>query len=226
MPGNFFEMTDLPENGNMVRLVAAPQRIPGTIIIGISQNNGDPGASGSGVLLTLKFRVASAGGQVLQSNISISLMDLRNLQNQPIGGLTWYNGQVVQYPLEIVPASFPQGTQGNNMTLPLTASGGFEPYTWSKTAGNLAPGLSLNAGTGVISGIPSAAGNYPVTIQLTDSSSQVVTRDFNIVINASPQILTSALAGTTVNQAYNQTLSASGGTPPLAWGISSGALPA
>src|SRR3989337_1437554 len=175
LPGNFFESTDIPGNGSMVRLVALQHGMPGTLVIGVSQNNGDPGASGSGVILTLKFRVAS-GGQILQSNISLSLMNMLDLQGQAIEGLNWYDCQVVQHPLEIVTASVPQGTLGSSMTLPLTASGGFPPYTWGKTAGSsLPPGLSLNANTGVVSGTPTASGSYPVTVLLTDASLQEVT---------------------------------------------------
>lgn len=226
MAGNFFEAGDLPGNDNVIRLVAFQQGMPGKIIAGISRNNGDQGASGSGTLLTLKFRVSSAVGQVLQSGISLSLMNLIDLQGRPIEGLNWYGGQVVQYPLEIITASLPQATRGNNITLSLNASGGFPPYTWSNTAGSLAPGLTLDTATGVISGIPSAGGSYPVTIQLADSSSHAVSRDFNMVINPSPQILTSALPGITVSQTYNEAMSSSGGTLPLTWDISSGALPA
>ncbi|MCC7201677.1 MAG: putative Ig domain-containing protein [Nitrospirae bacterium] len=225
LPGNFFEGSDIPDNGNMVKLVASPQAVPGTLIIGLSQNNGDPGASGSGTLLTLKFRVSSTAAQVLQSNVSLSLMNMLDLQGEMIGGLNWYDGQVVQQPLEITTASMPQGTQGSSMTILLNASGGFPPYTWSRQAGSLPPGLSLNSGTGVISGTPSQAGTYPVTIRLTDSLSQGVTRDLNMVINPSLQILTSVLDGTTVNQTYNTALSGSGGTAPLTWDIASGALP-
>lgn len=224
IPGNFFEMSDIPENGNMRKLVAMQQGLPGKLLIGVSQNNGDPGASGSGNLLTLNFRVAS-GDQVLQSNIVISLMNLIDVKGMIIPGLNWYNGQVVQYPLEIVTASLPQGTQGSKMTLSLSASGGFPPYTWNRSAGNLAPGLSLNADTGVISGLPSEPGSYPFTILLTDSFSQQITRKLTIVINPAPKILTAALQGITINQTYNQTLSASGGTNTLAWDILSGTLP-
>ena len=225
LPGDFFERGDLAGNGSMVRLSAMQQGMPGKLLIGISQNYGDPGASGSGILLTLKFRVAS-GSQILQSNLSFSNMNLISLQRQLIAGLNWYGGQAVQSPLEITTASVPpEATQGLSLTFSLTASGGFPPYTWSQTAGNMPPGLQLNTSTGVISGTPSTPGAYSVTIRLRDSLLQEVSRTFNTVINPAPQILTSSLSGGSVNQAYNQILSASGGTAPLTWDLSSGALP-
>ena len=225
LPGDFFERGDLAGNGSMVRLSAMQQGMPGKLLIGISQNYGDPGASGSGILLTLKFRVAS-GSQILQSNLSFSNMNLISLQRQLIAGLNWYGGQAVQSPLEITTASVPpEATQGLSLTFSLTASGGFPPYTWSQTSGNMPPGLQLNTSTGVISGTPSTPGAYSVTIRLRDSLLQEVSRTFNTVINPAPQILASSLPGGSVNQAYNQTLSASGGTAPLTWDLSSGALP-
>lgn len=48
------------------------------------------------------------------------------------------------------------------------ASGGTEPYTFSIVAGALPPGLSLGAGTGVISGTPTLSGFYEFTIMVTD----------------------------------------------------------
>jgi len=50
-----------------------------------------------------------------------------------------------------------------------TASGGTEPYTFEITAGSLPPGLTLDAGTGTISGVPAAAGTYCFTVTVTDS---------------------------------------------------------
>ena len=222
--GDFFEGTNLLGNGRVARLAATQQGMPGKLLVGVSQNTGDPGASGSGTLLTLKFRVAS-GTQILQSNLSFSNMNLISLQRQLIAGLNWYGGQAVQSPLEITTASVPAATQGLNLTFSLTASGGFPPYTWSQTVGNMPPGLQLNVNTGVISGTPSTPGTYSVTIRLRDSILQEVNRIFNTVINPAPQIVTSALPGITVNQAYSQSLSASGGTAPLTWDISSGTLP-
>jgi hypothetical protein len=55
----------------------------------------------------------------------------------------------------------------------IRVSGGTSPYTWSIISGTLPTGLALSSYTGYISGTPSkgSAGNYSVTIQVTDSSS-------------------------------------------------------
>jgi hypothetical protein len=59
---------------------------------------------------------------------------------------------------------------GRNFSFPLTATGGVAPYTWSLAEGQLPPGLKLHPHQGVISGVPSAAGEYRFTIAVADSS--------------------------------------------------------
>jgi hypothetical protein len=47
---------------------------------------------------------------------------------------------------------------------------GVPPYVWSVASGSLPTGLSLEANTGIVSGIPSTAGTYVFTIQAVDSA--------------------------------------------------------
>jgi Galactose oxidase, central domain len=55
-----------------------------------------------------------------------------------------------------------------------TATGGTPTYTWSET-GALPPGISPITSEGLLSGTPTAAGSFPVTILLQDSLGDVAT---------------------------------------------------
>ena len=112
----------------------------------------------------------------------------------------------------------------------LAASGGTTPYTWSLVSGTL-PADSLSIGlTGELSGTPTAAANaVALTFKATDSSSPVETASVTLDAHHCPgnaedhnQLGSSGQAGTP----YSQTLTATGGTAPYSWLLTSGALPA
>jgi hypothetical protein len=128
--------------------------------------------------------------------------------------------------LTITTSSLPSGTVGTAYQQTLTASGGTGGYSWAVTAGALPAVLSLSA-AGSITGTPSTAGTSNFTVQVTDSSGAKATQALSIVI-APPQltVTTSSLPNGTVGTAYQQTLSASGGTLPYSWAVTVGALPA
>jgi len=80
---------------------------------------------------------------------------------------------------------------------------------------------------GVISGTPTAAGSFSVTVQVTDAAKATATQAFTITVTAALTITTaSPLPGATVSIAYNQALALAGGAAPFTWSIASGALPA
>ena len=120
---------------------------------------------------------------------------------------------------------------GVSYTFTFVATGGLAPYTWSISSGSLPAGLTLNPSTGTVSGSPTTAGSYTLTIQCTDSqtpTAAVETQSFTLVITKlTPlSVSTPTLPNATVNQSYNTTLQAIGGLPPYIWSITSGSLPA
>ena len=136
-------------------------------------------------------------------------------------------------PLSVTTSSLPGGTAGSPYpSTTLQASGGVTPYTWSLSSGTLPAGLTLAAG-GAISGTPTAAGSYPVTFAVTDSSStpQTAKAAFTLAIAASQPpaltLTTATLADAVLNTAYSATLTASGGVAPYTFTLAGGTtLPA
>ena len=52
----------------------------------------------------------------------------------------------------------------------LATAGGVPPYSWQILTGQLPPGCKLHAKTGMIAGVPTAAGDYHFTVAVTDST--------------------------------------------------------
>jgi hypothetical protein len=55
-------------------------------------------------------------------------------------------------------------------SLKLAAEGGKRPYTWNIESGALPAGMSLNPASGLISGTPTASGDFNINIRVTDKS--------------------------------------------------------
>jgi hypothetical protein len=139
---------------------------------------------------------------------------------------------VVVYPvLAITTQTANSGTVGVAYSQTFAATGGAGTFTWSLGAGTLPPGLTLSS-AGVLSGTPTAAGNFPIYVQVLSQypvgGAQTASQWFTVVIAATPSLtITGNLGGGTVGSPYSAALTGSGGygAGTYTFSLASGALP-
>ncbi len=130
-------------------------------------------------------------------------------------------------PPSVTTASLPNAEQNVAYNTALAATGGVPPYTtWSVSVGSLPAGLTLNAVTGAITGMPTVPGTINFTVQVTDSASGTATKALSITVVGPPSVTTASLPNAAQNAAYNTALAATGGITPYTWSITVGGLPA
>jgi GH18 family chitinase len=121
----------------------------------------------------------------------------------------------------------PSAVTGTLYSLTLTAAG-TTPITWAVTSGTLPAGFSLGSSSGILSGTPTAAGVFTLTVSATNAVGSD-SKQLSLTVNAAPtppSIATSSpLPSAVTGTAYSQTLMA-GGTTPITWAVTSGTLPA
>ena len=131
--------------------------------------------------------------------------------------------------ITLSPPTLPPGAVGVAYSQTIIGSGGTAPYTFSVTSGTLPAGLTLTA-AGVLAGTPTAVGTATVTIRGTDVNGCFGSIVYTIVVTAvaCPAITLAppTLPPGTTGVAYSQTITASGGTGPYTFAVTSGTLPA
>jgi hypothetical protein len=107
-------------------------------------------------------------------------------------------------------------------TFQLTAEGGGS-HAWSVISGALPAGLTLNGSNGVVSGTPTAIGDYTFKIQVTDGS-QTDAETYTLAV-VDPLKISKAPTGAEVGVLFEFTPNATGGRPGYTWSLE-GTLPA
>jgi Putative Ig domain len=97
------------------------------------------------------------------------------------------SGSTSSAALQISTTALPSATVGTPYSSQLSASGGTAPYSWSASTKSLPPGVTLNSASGILSGSPSTAGSYNVSVSLQDSSNPpvVVAKTLAVHVNSS-----------------------------------------
>jgi len=100
--------------------------------------------------------------------------------------------------LAIVNTGIAAGTVGTAYTQTFDVRGGTAPYAFS-TTGNLPTGLSIDPGTGKISGTPTTTASVTVAVQVSDSAGDHFSRNYTLDIYAAqitaPNVLPNAVYG-------------------------------
>ncbi len=141
-----------------------------------------------------------------------------------VGGV--YTLTIAAPSVTVSPATLPNPAIASAYSQTITAANGTAPYTYAVTAGALPAGLSLST-TGVLSGTPTAGGTFNFTVTATDANSFTASRAYSVTIGA-PTVTVNPAAATSaqVTTAYSQTFSATGGTAPYTYAVTTGTLPA
>jgi alpha-tubulin suppressor-like RCC1 family protein len=102
----------------------------------------------------------------------------------PVDVVGLYGGYGVS-PLRITSWNPPAWTlNSSGYSAPLAAGGGSSPYAWSSSG--LPTGLSLDADTGIITGTPTTAGSFRVSVTVTDDALVTVSKTLSLTVNAVP----------------------------------------
>src|ERR1700723_390005 len=114
------------------------------------------------------------------------------------------------------------GMMGGGFSYQITATNAATSYA----AAGLPAGLSVNTGSGTISGAPTVAGTSTASLSAANATGTGKST-LTLTVNLPALVfLTTALPSGRIGSAYSTTLTASGGTAPYTWTLISGTLPA
>ncbi|MFI2662311.1 fibronectin type III domain-containing protein [Micromonospora carbonacea] len=107
----------------------------------------------------------------------------------------------------------------------LDVTRGVPPFVWSVESGGLPPGLTIRPNDGTLSGVPTAAGTYPLVVKVLDADGNYGSRLIVLQINQAPSLRNPAPPLGEVAAIYSDQFTVVGGTAPFSWSVASGPLP-
>lgn len=117
----------------------------------------------------------------------------------------------------------PPGVTGQSYSGSAVAENGTPPYAYSVVSGALPDGLTYDAVTGAITGVPTNPGTFDWTAEATDSLAVTVDQPIE-------QVITTLTIGETLppcvlNKPYSGAVTATNGVAPYSFAITAGSLP-
>ncbi len=179
--------------------------------------------NGTGTLSGTTTINTNSSGVATFTGLSVDLGGTKTL-TATVGSATGTSGSF-DVTLVVTPGTLPAATAGVAYTQALTATGANGAPSFAITSGALPPGLTLTT-TGTLSGTPTAAGSFPFDVTATDTTGGTGTRSYTLTSGSATVVVDSlTVPPATATIPYSATLTASGGTAPYFFTVTSGSLP-
>lgn len=181
VPNAFWAGSD--NNGSVVQstYVSRASIAAGMLSFEISAAPSSPAFSGTGSIL-INLPVSSVSGAA-SGPINISVSDTDNM----IPRETSSPAMLVNNPGEgvsITTTSLPAATAGQPYSATIaTNKGGYAPYTFAISSGQLPAGLALSSTAGNLSGTPATEGSNTFTVTVKDSTVYTDSQSFTLTVN-------------------------------------------
>jgi len=131
--------------------------------------------------------------------------------------------------LTVSPTTLINATANSTYNATASATGGSGTCTFAITTGSLPSWLTLNANTGVLSGMSTFTGSTSFTMTATDSATSTLkgSKAYTLTVNAASSLTVSptTLANAAANSAYSATVQATGGSGTYTFAVTTGSLP-
>ena len=130
----------------------------------------------------------------------------------------------VDTPLVITTNNMDIAKQGIPYNMAPAITGGYSTKTWSLYAGIMPAGLSLDSGTGIVSGTPSEVTSRVITLLVTDEVGRTAFKSYPLTVTVPVGFSSTKLPNAPWNVPYSEKVQVIGGMPPYSFSMT-GILP-